>query len=228
LKTFAFIFARGGSKGLPGKNIMSLGGIPLIAHSILLAKDINSIERVFVSTESDEIAIIAKDYGAEIIKRPIELASDTSPEWLSWVHAIKFMKQNELVFDAFLSLPATAPLRSKVDIENCLDLFSQNTSDVVITSSPANRNPFFNMVTIDNDGYANIVIQDKLIHRRQDALKVFDMTTVAYLTSPAFILNNNSIFDGSIKSVIIPKERAIDIDDNIDFLIAKYLYEENL
>ena len=86
-RTIAFVFARGGSKGLPNKNILKLGEKPLIAHSIELAKNINEIENIFLSTDSDHIANIGKDYGAKIIKRPSNLASDKSPEWLSWIHA---------------------------------------------------------------------------------------------------------------------------------------------
>ena len=89
MKIFAFIFARGGSKGIPGKNIRNLGGKPLLAHSILMAQSIDKISRVFVSTDDQEIADIGAEYGAEIIERPPELAQDDSSEWLAWLHAIE-------------------------------------------------------------------------------------------------------------------------------------------
>ena len=92
MKTFAFIFARGGSKELPGKNIRNLNGVPLLAHSILKAKKVKSISRVFVSTDDEAIAKVAIRYGAEVIERPVELAGDNSPEWLAWRHAIEEMK----------------------------------------------------------------------------------------------------------------------------------------
>ena len=87
-KTCAFVFARGGSKGLPGKNILPIGGHPLIAHSIRLAQSIEAIDSVYVSTDCPQIALAAKQYGAELIKRPDEMATDTSLEWLSWQHGI--------------------------------------------------------------------------------------------------------------------------------------------
>ena len=113
MKTFAFIFARGGSKGLPGKNLLNLDGMPLLAHSIMIAKDIDKISRIFVSTDSPEIAEVGIRYGAEVIDRPIELAQDDSPEWMSWLHAINWVEGREGLFDCFVSLPATAPLRAE-------------------------------------------------------------------------------------------------------------------
>jgi len=93
MRTFAFIFARGGSKGVPGKNIKEICGKPLIAYSIEIAKEIKSIEKIFVSTEDDNIATVAKEFGADIIPRPHLLAKDDSPEWLAWQHAIKWLEE---------------------------------------------------------------------------------------------------------------------------------------
>ena len=103
MKTFAFIFARGGSKGLPRKNVRKLAGKPLIAHSIDAAKEISSINKIFVSTEDPEIASIAKQNQAIVINRPSCLASDNSPEWLSWKHAINYTQDNFGTFQNFIS-----------------------------------------------------------------------------------------------------------------------------
>ena len=92
MKNFAFIFARGGSKGLPGKNIKPLLGKPLIEYSIDIANSCTSIDKTFVSTDDNEIAKIAADAGAEVIFRPNELATDKSPDWLSWRHAIEWVE----------------------------------------------------------------------------------------------------------------------------------------
>ena len=120
MKNFAFIFARGGSKGLPGKNIKPLSGKPLIEYSISVAKSCPSIDEVFVSTDDPAISEISRQAGAVIIDRPIELASDVSPEWLSWRHAIKWVENNYGKFQFFVSLPATSPLRSVTDVENAI------------------------------------------------------------------------------------------------------------
>ena len=223
MKTFAFILARGGSKGLPKKNILSLGGLPLIAHSILSAKKNQMIDDVFVSTDSNEIAEVSSSYQAKIIKRPKELAQDESSEWLAWIHAINFIHEQGLEFNKFISLPATAPLRADEDISSCL-LALKGDVDVVITVTPANRNPSFNMVKRDNKGISEPVIKSDSV-RRQDAPLVYDMTTVAYVTTPQYILNKKNLFEGNTYSVIIPKDRAVDIDDEVDFLLAEKLFE---
>ena len=148
--TQAFIFARGGSKGLPGKNIRNFCGKPLIAWSIEQALAVESIKGVIVSTDSQEIAEVSRKFGAEVpFMRPNHLAQDESPEILSWKHALNFLLERDGVLPSvMLSLPATAPLRDASDIKNCLDLFNEGHSDVVITVSESYRNPFFNMVQI--------------------------------------------------------------------------------
>jgi len=223
MKTFAFIFARGGSKGLPKKNILNLGGLPLIAHSILSAKNNQMIDDVFVSTDSDEIAEVSNSFEAKIIKRPKELAQDDSSEWLSWNHAINYVHDQGYVFNRFISLPATAPLRADEDINKCLLAFKGNV-DVVITVTPANRNPSFNMIKRDAKGMSNLILKSD-VARRQDAPLVYDMTTVAYVTTPEYILSKKNLFEGNTYSVIIPKDRAIDIDDKVDFILAERLFE---
>lgn len=220
MSVYAFIFARGNSKGLPGKNIKSLGDHPLIAHSIRVAQQVAGIDKIFVSTDSDEIAAVAEAYNATVIKRPDELATDTAPEWLAWRHAINYLQAEGHGFDVFVSLPATSPLRSVEDVEQCLACLDHNT-DVVVTVTPASRSPYFNMVVRDDQGCSQLVCSGGSVHRRQDAPAVYDMTTVAYVTRPEFILNNERIFSGRVKSVVVPRERAVDIDDIYDFKMAE-------
>lgn len=225
MRTFAFIFARGGSKGLPRKNILELGGKPLIAHSIEIAKKVSQIEQVFVSTDDQEIAEISNRNSAITINRPVELATDNSPEWLSWQHAVEFVIERFGDFERFLSLPATAPLRNIDDVQSCLDL-CKTDSDFVVTMTESNRSPWFNMVNKDINGRVNLLLKDfgDQLKTRQSAPKTFDMTTVAYVTSPSFILKNSCFWDGSVIGVEIPPERAIDIDTKLDFEIANFLY----
>ena len=222
----AFIFARGGSKGLPGKNIRPFGGKPLIAWSIEQALAVDRVDRVIVSTDSDEIASVAKDFGAHVpFMRPAELAGDQSPEWLAWRHALDFLKVSEGGLpDAMLSVPATAPLRRQVDLENCLDEYEKGDVDVVITVTEAHRSPYFNMVKENTDGTVGLVIPlQTSIARRQDSPAVFDMATVAYVVRPEFVFSNTSTFEGRVRAVQIPSKRAIDIDTLLDFQIAEYL-----
>jgi CMP-N-acetylneuraminic acid synthetase len=222
VRTFAFIFARGGSKGLPGKNTMELGGIPLLAHGIRLAQSMERIERVFVSTDDDQIADVAKRFGAELISRPKELATDTASEWMAWQHAIAHVRSLGLDFDVFLSLPATSPLRNAFDVDRCLDALQLDT-DVVITVTPSARSPYFNMVSADAAGFVHVVLGAAEFQRRQDVPPVYDITTVAYVSRPDFILNHERLFDGRVRPVMVPKERAVDIDDEYDFKMAQAL-----
>jgi len=226
MNAIAFIFARGGSKGLPGKNIRILGGKPLIAWSIEQAMSVKRIDRVIVSTDSEEIAAVAIAYGAEVpFMRPAELARDESPEWLAWRHALNYLKETEGVLpDAMVSVPATAPLRHPVDLENCLDEYEKGQADMVITVSDAHRSPYFNMVTSNKEGMVSLVIPpSSAISRRQDAPVVYDMATVAYVTRPEFVMTHNSTFEGRVRAVHVPSERAIDIDTLLDFQIAECL-----
>ena len=123
--------------------------------------------------------------------------------------------------DCFISLPATAPLREDIDIFNCLKVFKKET-DVVITVTPANRNPSFNMIKRDKNGLSSLILNSD-VRRRQDAPEVFDITTVAYVTRPSYIAEKKNLFEGNTYSVIIPKERSIDIDDKFDLKIANRL-----
>ena len=225
MKAIGFIFARGGSKGLPGKNIRPLAGKPLIAWSIEHARSVQRIERVIVSTESKEIADIARGFGAEVpFMRPMELARDGSPEWLAWRHALNYLKETEgFLPKVMVSVPTTAPLRSPIDINNCLDEYEKGDVDVVVTVTEAHRSPFFNMVKKNSDGTVGLVISPvSAVTRRQDAPTVYDMATVAYVIKPEFILSHESIFEGRVGMVEVPRERAIDIDTLMDFKMAEF------
>lgn len=226
MKAIAFIFARGGSKGLPGKNIRPLAGKPLIAWSIEHARAAERIERVIVSTDSEEIAAVARDFGADVpFMRPAELARDESPEWLAWRHALAFLQDTEGALpDAMLSVPTTAPLRLPIDLENCLDEFAKGDADMVITVSDAHRNPSFNMVKENPDGSVGLVMAPASgITRRQDAPAVFDIATVAYVARPQFVMQQMGTFTGRVRAVKVPVERAIDIDTLFDFELAEFL-----
>lgn len=226
-KTVAFIFARGGSKGIPGKNITSLGGKQLIVHSIEQALTHPAIGRVIVSTDDDAIADVALKAGAEVpFRRPAALASDSAPEWLAWQHAVRFMREQGDLFSTFISLPATAPLRNHADISACLTRHQRGDVDLVLTGTPSARSPYFNMVRLNDDGLVELAVPGTYT-RRQDAPQLFDLTTVAYVSSPDFILQHNSIWAGRIALVSVPKERAIDIDEPIDLYIAECLYQRS-
>jgi N-acylneuraminate cytidylyltransferase len=227
-----FIFARGGSKGVPCKNISLLAGKPLIAYAIEKALASALIDRVIVSTDDTEIADVSLKYGAEVpFIRPQELASDDAPEWLAWQHAIRSIRsaKGEPKMDVFVSIPPTAPLRAVEDIDNCIQMLIESDADIVITVKPAERNPWFNMIVLDKTGYARLVIpHSRTINRRQDAPCVYDITTVAYAARPEFVLSANSLFEGKVKTVLVPAERALDIDTELDLKVAEFLLINSL
>ena len=231
MNDIAFIFARGGSKGLPGKNIRPLCEKPLIAWSIEVAQSIPRIDRVIVSTDSEEIASIAKGYGAELpFIRPSSLAEDNSPEWSAWRHALSYILDSTGALPgSFISIPTTSPLRLPIDIENCIDVYEKGNADAVITVSDAHRNPYFNMVKSNVDGYIELVNKPSSnITQRQNAPDIFDMTTVCYVVNPQFVMEHNSIFEGRVKAVTVPVERAVDIDTLLDFEIAEMLLNKRI
>lgn len=227
----AFIFARGGSKGLPGKNIKPLAGKPLIGWAIEAALAVSEIGRVVVSTDDADIARVGHACGAEVpFLRPDSLASDTASELDAWRHALETLRDTEGTLpDPFISVPATAPLRMPEDIAACLSSYRTGGADVVLTTTEAHRNPWFNMVMAGTDGTVTLVNNPGgAVTRRQDAPEVMDVTTVAYVADPRFLLAGGKLFSGRVKAVQVPVERAIDIDTWHDFAIAEFLMTKRL
>jgi N,N'-diacetyl-8-epilegionaminate cytidylyltransferase len=226
-QTVAFIFARGGSKGIPRKNIRLLAGKPLIAYAIETGLAAPSVDRVIVSTEDEEIADISRRYGAEVpFLRPVELAGDTASEWHAWQHALRAVQEADGT-DAvgiFVCLPPTSPLRSIEDVEHCVRELELGEADMVYTVTEAGCNPYYNMVELDAGGYARVVMaQGARPYRRQDAPIVYNSTTVAYAVKPSYVFEAKSFFAGKVKAVKVPPERAVEIDSELDFRFAEFL-----
>jgi len=220
------IFARGGSKGLARKNVRNLAGKPLIAYAIEAGLKASSIDEVIVSTDDEEIAAVSRKYGAKVpFMRPRELATDDSPELLSWKHAISAMQEQiKKEIDIFVSIPTTSPLREVEDIERCVRRLKKGSADIVITVKKAERNPYFNMVAIDEKACARLLIPGQgSIGSRQQAPAVYDMTTVAYAARASYISKVSSLFEGRVEAEIIPRQRALDIDTLFDFEVAEFL-----
>jgi N-acylneuraminate cytidylyltransferase len=153
----------------------------------------------------------------------VELAQDKTPEWLTWQHAVEWLEDRGQSFDVFLSLPTTSPLRNREDILAALERLDVDT-DVVLTMTPAARSPWFNIVRKTEDGLIKVLLENEHpVNCRQDAPLTFDLTTVAYVTRPAFIKSNEGFFQGRVSGIEIPQERALDIDNEFDLQIAKLL-----
>jgi N,N'-diacetyl-8-epilegionaminate cytidylyltransferase len=221
-KIFCFIFARGGSKRIPNKNLKKIGNKTLLEISIELAKQIKKIKKIFVSSDSVKILELAKKKNIDVIKRPKNLCTSKSNEFKSWKHAIKHLNQKKIFFDYFLSLPTTSPLRSIKDINKMIIKFSKYNYDLLVCIAETNRFPNYNMVLRTKNEIQPIIKDNNKINRKN----MFDLTTIGYLAKTKFILKSNNIFDGKVGYIKIPRERALDINDFYDLKIAKFLFNE--
>jgi len=221
----AAVFARGGSKGVPRKNLRLLAGRPLLAHAIEVARAVPGVDRVIVSTEDAEIAEVARRWGAEVpFRRPEFLATDEAPEWLAWRHALDTLDAGSPVpVDILVSVPATSPLRRVEDVTACLRLLEEGGADVVLTVTPSRRSPYFNMVARDGEFVRLFSPLPRAAMRRQDVPPTYDITTVAYAARAAFVRAADSMLAGRVKAVVVPEERALDIDTERDLAFAEFL-----
>jgi CMP-N,N'-diacetyllegionaminic acid synthase len=223
------ICARGGSKGVKNKNIKELNGKPLIAYTIEQAKESGLFEHIVISTDSDDIANVAQECGAEVFfKRSSEMASDTAGK----LDVIKdaFKRSEEYyskTFDYLIDLDATAPLRSVEDIINSFKQFKKDNNENLITAMPSRRSPYFNLVEQDRNGkvYLSKKLDDAVV-RRQDAPKSYDMNASIYIWKRDIILNENSIFLKKTGLYVMPEERSIDIDTELDYKFVEFLMKE--
>jgi len=225
--TVAFIFARGGSKGLPRKNLRDLAGISLLARAIRCAKGVRGIDRIIVSTDDAEIAEAARAEGAEVpFMRPPELASDSAREWQAWRHAIDFIEKEPGAkkLDVFVSLPPVCPLRISHDVKRAVDLYNKGNADIVFSVTPSK--PYDSRVKLDPSGAAHLAHAPDDAARRRTATE-YDVVGAVYVTSPAYIRQSDSIWGGRNATIEIPRERAVDIDTEMDLRLAELLLQEH-
>ena len=222
------ICARGGSKGVPNKNIRLIDGIPLIAHSVRQALATGLFERVAVSSDSDAILTAAEQAGAlSIVKRPADLANDTAAKIPAIQHCVRQVEQQTgITYDIFCDLDATSPLRLPSDIVGAVSLL-QNTKNVecVITGCPSRRSPYFNMVERGNQSVNLCQPPKSAIVRRQDAPQTFDMNASVYVWTRKGLFDIQSLFGSHTRLFEMPDERSMDIDSELDFAIVKALKE---
>ncbi len=225
MKVIAGVFARGGSKGVPDKNLRVLDGRTLVQHAVRQAFACEGVDRVIVSTDSERIAEEARAAGGEVPwMRPDHLSTDTAREWDAWQHMVGWLGDRGEAPDALLVVPCTAPLRDVTDLDRCVEAARDPDLDAVITVSEAHRNPWFNMVQLDGQGRARLVLEPpERIYRRQDAPAVHDVGTVAFVVKSSFVMSATSLYDGVVGSVIVPVERSLDIDTELDLAMAEML-----
>jgi CMP-N,N'-diacetyllegionaminic acid synthase len=228
--TLGTICARGGSRGLPGKNIRSLAGHPLIAYTIATARRCTFIDQLVVSTDSEEIANVARRYGADVpFIRPSELASDTAGKVPAIQHAVREVEREaRRPVDLVIDLDPTSPLRTADEVRECWDLVQTPHTDVVFTVTPADRSPYFNMVEIV-DGYARLAKRlDPPVLRRQDAPAVFSLNASVYAYRRAHLMDDGRVVAPRSRVVVMPPERSRDVDGPFDFAFIEFLVRERI
>jgi CMP-N,N'-diacetyllegionaminic acid synthase len=229
-KVLCTICARGGSKGVKNKNIKEINGKPLIAYTVEQAKESKLFEHIVISTDSDDIANIAKKYGAEVFfKRSVEMASDTAGKLDVIRDAFKRSEEYyDEKYDYLIDLDATAPLREVEDILNSFEQFLNDDNDNLITAMPSRRSPYFNLVEQDKNGKITLSkTLDESVVRRQDAPKSYDMNASIYIWKRETILNENSLFLKNTGLYVMSEERSIDIDTELDYKLVELIMKEN-
>ncbi len=226
----ALIPARGGSKAVPQKNIRPLGGKPLIQYTIETALSVREhFHRLIVSTDSEAIAKVAGDCGAEVpFRRPAELARDTTPTLPVIQHAVRFVESQENDFLAgVLLLQPTTPLRSTEDIKTSLDMFREGGYDSVISVVQVSAGHPIQMKKIENDCLVPYCIEEKEGTRRQDLEPPAYLRNGAiYISRRDVLMDKNSIWGERIRPYIMPSERSVNIDSELDLKLADVLLGE--
>ncbi len=220
------ICARGGSKGLKNKNVMPLKGRPLIAHSVIQALATKLFDVIAVSSDSPEILAAAQAAGAQLlIKRPDEMATDTAAKVPAIKHCLlESERLTKRTFDVLVDLDATSPLRTPQDVIDVVEMLEAGDASNVITACPARRSPYFNLVEVGAD---NVVRLSKppasAIVRRQDSPDCYDMNASIYAWWRQILIDEPRVFLDKTRLHVMPRERSIDIDDDVDFLVVETL-----
>ena len=219
------ICARGGSKGLPGKNLADLCGKRLIADTIEHAIGAEVFDAIVASSDCIAILDVARAYGAtHTILRPSHLASDSASKLPSIVHALEKTEARVGRADTVVELDATFPLRNIDDIHAVLDLLTTSDASSVITGTPSHRSPYFNMVEEDTNGNVNLVIDTGgNVGRRQDAPLTYGLNASIYAWKRNSLISDPRVFYPDSRLYSMPPERSLDIDSPLDFQIAEFL-----
>ena len=222
----AVIPARGSSKGVPRKNVRLLCGKPLIVYTIEAALSSKLIDRVVVSTEDKEIAEISKEYGAEVISRPTELAQDATPSLPVFQHSIRHLEEvKDYHPEIIVILQPTSPLRIADDIDRLIEEFLKGSYHSIASVCEVEHPPHW-MYTIVGERLKPLIENGKNVVRRQDVRKVYRLNGAIYVTSRDIIMKENRVLGRDTKAYIMPFERSIDIDTELDLKLAELLMRQ--
>jgi CMP-N,N'-diacetyllegionaminic acid synthase len=224
VKTIATICARGGSKGLPRKNVLPFAGKPLIAHTIEQALGCPMIEAVFVSTDDDEIAEVARRGGAQVpYRRPADLASDDAGKIPAIEHLVAHLEKQGMDIGTVVDLQPTSPLRIQEDLAAAIRL--AGAAELIVTVSEPSHNPYYSLVEMDDQGELHLSKPATLV-RRQDVPPVWGLNGSIYVWRRAALAHaaRDGFWSVSMRASIMPRERSVDIDGTLDFEWAEWLF----
>lgn len=228
-KPLYIIPARGGSKGIPRKNIKDFAGKPLICYSIEAARALSDDEHVIVSTDDEEIADVARSTGLKVeYMRPSHLATDTAGSREVMIDAMDWAERKGVDYDMIVLLQPTSPLRNADDIRGCIELYSDEI-DMVVSVVEAQSNPYYNCFeTSPETGYLHISKGDGLYTRRQDVPKAWEYNGAVYVINPKSLRDMPM---GKFPRRIpyeMPRSRSVDLDTPTDWIIAEMIYKQNI
>ncbi len=228
MKTLFVIPARGGSKGIPHKNIKPLGGKPLIRFAIDCARALASDDDICVTTDDLEIIKCVEDYGLKVpFVRPDYLATDTIGTYEVLLHTLNYYENQGRKYDAIVLLQPTSPFRTKEDIEGAMALYSDDV-DMVVSVKEAATNPYYNSFEEDENGYLVISKGDGHYFRRQDAPKAWEYNGAVYVINPQSLKGQNMSEFKKITKYEMDSLHSLDLDSLLDWKIAELLLKENV
>ncbi len=223
----AIITARGGSKGIPRKNLHTILGRPLIAYTIQAALQAGTITRTIVSTDDEAIADVSRRYGAEVpFRRPWHLATDTATSLAVLQHALTYLaeKEGELA-DLVVCLQPTSPLRSAEDIDRAVNLCLDSGADSVVSVCRVKHHPYWMKKIVNGKVWSLMNGSEDLYTRRQDLPPVYRLNGALYVTRTKVLLEENRMLGKHTVPYIMPEEKSLDIDTPLDLQIAELLLE---
>lgn len=227
MKILVIIPARGGSKGIPRKNIKPLNGKPLIYYTIDCARAICDDANICVSTDDDEIIKVVEDYGLKVsFKRPSELATDTAGTYEVLLHALNFYEQQGMHYDVVVLLQNTSPFRTAEHMKDALKLYSSDI-DMVVSVKECPANPYYCVFEEDANGYLHVCKGDGNIFRRQDAPKVYEYNGAIYIMNAETLKTTHMHKMQKRVKYIMDDASSFDLDTTWDWQMAEMMAKKN-
>lgn len=220
----AVIPARGGSKGLPGKNIMELGGKPLVAWSIEAGKRSKYIDRLILSSDDEQIIEVAKEWGCEVpFVRPAELAQDSTPGIDPVLHAMETLTET---YDYVVLLQPTSPFRTVRDIDGCIELCCEADSPCCVSVVETSENPYWMFTMAEDNSMVPLIRTDMELYQRQLLPKSIILNGAVYVARTEYIAVKKTFLTDETLAFVMSREHSVDIDSEMDFSYAQFMLEK--